>query len=515
MNKNTIIFDTKHLHKNLKGCAVRSGAVTMASQAVQFVFQLGSTMILARLLTPGDFGLVAMVVALANFAALFKDLGLSMATIQRAEINHDQVSALFWVNVGISLLTTIVVVASAPLITFFYRDPRLLSITLILASTFLLGGLAVQHQALLQRQMKFKQLAVIQIMSSLFSIFTAIILAWMWRDTNHAYMALVWMQVIRALVLVLGLWALCPWRPCVPKRAQGVRSMLGYGVHVTGFDFMNYWARNLDRILIGRYLGSVQLGLYSKAYQLLILPINQLRTPIFSVAIPVLSSLQNDSDGYRRYMHRLISILAFLSMPMMAYAFVYVRHIIELLLGSQWADAAPIFRILALAAFIQPVASTRGLALLTLGFSQRYIIFGAVNALCMILAFIVGVQWETTGIAIAYSVSIYLLLFPTLYYCYKGTPLSINLFLRAIYRPVVSSIILALVLTITYNFFDQILFLWGIILVTIVFSVGVYLMTFILLPLGKKELFSYMGYIRHLRKNDIDTEQSPCKERKE
>jgi len=311
MNKHTELFDTKHLHRDLKGHAVRSGAVTMISQGAQFVLQLGSTMILARLLTPGDFGLVTMVVALTNFAALFKDLGLSMATIQRAEINHDQVSSLFWVNVGISLLATVVVASAAPLISSFYQEPRLLPITLILSSTFLLGGLAVQHQALLRRQMRFKSLAVVQILSGALSVITAVSLAWFWRDTDHAYMALIWMQVVRASVLALGMWIFCSWVPGLPSRGSGVRSMLSYGADVTGFNIMNYWTRNLDRVLIGKFCGASQLGFYAKAYQFLIFPINQLRAPIFSVATPVLSSLQKDPDNYRRYMQRLMSILAF------------------------------------------------------------------------------------------------------------------------------------------------------------------------------------------------------------
>ncbi len=502
MNKYTELFDTKHLHRDLKGHAVRSGAVTMTSQAVQFVLQLGSTMVLARLLTPSDFGLVAMVVALTHFAALFKDLGLSTATIQRAEINHGQVSSLFWVNVGISLLTTVIVAAAAPLIASFYQEPRLLPITLILSSTFLMGGLAVQHQALLRRQMQFKRLAVVQILSGALSVAMAILLAWFWRDTDHAYMALIWMQVVRALALVIGLWMSCFWIPGPPVRGSGVRSMLSYGADVTGFNLMNYWARNLDRILIGKYCGSAQLGLYAKAYQFLIFPINQLRAPIFSVATPVLSSLQNDREGYRRYMQRIMSILAFFSMPMMAYAFVYVHHIVQVLLGSQWGDAVPIFRILAFAAFIQPVASTRGLALVTLGLSRRYLYYGSILSVCMILTLIIGVQWKTIGVAAAYTISHYLLLFPTLYYCFRGTPLSIGLFMRAILRPVISSVILAVVLTVTLRFFEQMPSLLLIIPTSLVFSVAVYLLTFALLPSGRKERVGYVGYIRHFRKKN-------------
>ncbi len=503
MTSKSKFFGIEHLKQDLKGRAVRSGAVTMVSQAVQFVLQMGSTMILARLLTPGDFGLVSMVVAVTNFAALFKDLGLSMATIQKAEINHGQVSSLFWVNFGISLLTTVVIAAAAPLIADFYQEPRLFLITLVLSSTFLLGGLAVQHQALLRRQMQFKRLAIVRIVSYLAGVLAAVVLAWVWRDTDHAYMALIWMQVVRELVLVLGLWVFCPWVPGIPVRGSGVRSMLSYGADVTGFSLMNYWARNLDRILIGKFCGSAPLGFYAKAYQFLIFPINQLRAPIFSVATPVLSSLQNDGDGYRRYMHRLMSILAFFTMPVMAYAFVYVHHLVQVLLGSQWGEAVPIFRVLAFAAFIQPVASTRGLAMLTLGFSRRYLMYGVFWSVCLILSLIIGVQWKTVGVAMAYTIAQYLFLFPTLYYCFRGTPLSVGLFMRAISRPFISSLTLAVILTATLRFFEQMSSVFLIIPISLVFSVSVYLLVFVLLPYGKDELAEYMGYLRLFRRKDV------------
>src|SRR3990172_168793 len=172
------IFSTDHLKVDLKGRSVRGGMVTLLAQVCKFVLSMGSTMVLARLLTPKDYGLIGMVSVVTGFVALFMDLGLSMATVQRAEINHDQVSNLFLVNVGISFFIMLLVVALAPAVAAFYGEPHLAGVTIALAVAFLFGGLTVQHQALLRRQMKFFSLAIVDIGSLVTSIVVGISLAW-------------------------------------------------------------------------------------------------------------------------------------------------------------------------------------------------------------------------------------------------------------------------------------------------------------------------------------------------
>jgi O-antigen/teichoic acid export membrane protein len=170
-------FSTEHLHADLKGRSVRGGMLTLTSQGVQFVMQSVSTIVLARLLTPADFGLVAMVTAITGLGQAFADLGLSEATIQRPEISHDQVSTLFWINVAIGLGLTALTSALAPVLAWFYREPRLIHITFLVSLTFLIGGLRVQHDALLRRQMRFSALAVRDIASYLVAVPVAILLA--------------------------------------------------------------------------------------------------------------------------------------------------------------------------------------------------------------------------------------------------------------------------------------------------------------------------------------------------
>jgi len=157
------LFDTAHLSSDLKKRSLRGGAVTLGTQGTNFVIQLGSTMVLARILTPDDYGMMAMVVAITGFATLFINLGLSTAVVQRAEINHAQVSTLFWINAAIGAFVTLLVAGLSPVIAWFYHTPELKWVALALSFNFIINGLGVQHHALLNRQMRFVALAVIQV----------------------------------------------------------------------------------------------------------------------------------------------------------------------------------------------------------------------------------------------------------------------------------------------------------------------------------------------------------------
>lgn len=433
-------FAVDHLKSDLKRRSVRGGAATLTTQAAKFVIHTASTMVLARLLTPQDYGLVAMVTAVVGFVALFKDMGLSMATIQNKDITHEQVSGLFWINVGISILLGVILCALAPVITRFYREPRLVGITLVLACTFLFSGLTVQHHALLRRQMRFVTLGGIEVASMAVGVAGAILMAYL----GTGYWALVALPVSTTVGNMILVWYFCRWRPGVPRRGIGVRPLLRFGGHLTGFSLVNYFSRNLDNFLLGRYWGTEILGFYSKAYNIMMLPISQIRGPLESVAIPALSHLQGDPERYRRYYLKLIGLVAFLSMPLMVFLFVCADEVILLLLGPNWSGASNIFKILCLVAFIQPVSSTRGLVLISLGKSQKYFRWGVANGVLTSASFVVGLPWGAVGVAVSYAASNYFILIPSLWYCFNNSPVSILDFLRTLQMPIIASVLMGI-----------------------------------------------------------------------
>lgn len=435
-------FHIGHLQSDLGGRAVRGGAIALASQAVKFALGIGSTIILARLLVPADFGLIAMVTVVTGFLALFKDLGLSMATIQRQEINHDQVSTLFWINVAISVLMVAIVISLAPSLALFYDEPRLRWITVVLAGTFLFGGLTVQHQALLRRQMRFKVLAVIEIISLSAGIAIAIAAAYL----GTGYWALVAMPVTNVIVNTALVWTLCSWRPGWPRRGVGSRSMLAFGGHLTGFNILKYCSSEADNLLIGWRWGADALGLYSKAYGLLMLPLRQINIPLRSVAATTLSRLQDDPERFKQYYCRAVNLVVHSTLPLVVFLMVLSEEVITLVLGDNWLGMIPIFQILAISGIFQPLFNTVGWVYIAFGRTQRMIKWGLITTPIRIVSYIIGLPWGPVGVATAHAICTVVLVMPGLMYAYHNTPIRVSDVVNAIRRPVALSFVLCLVI---------------------------------------------------------------------
>jgi PST family polysaccharide transporter len=342
-------LSTEHLDTDLKGRSIRGGVLTLTSQGVQLVTTSIATVVLARLLTPADFGLVAMVTSLTGLAQGFADLGLSEATIQRPEINHDQVSMLFWINFAIGLALTLVTASLAPVLALLYREPRLKDITLVVSLTFLICGLRVQHDALLRRQMRFVSLGIRDVASYALAVTVAIAMAW----KGAGYWALIAVPMTVNLTQVVLSWLMVGWKPGPPRRDAKVGSLIVFGGNVAASYVLYNANRSADNVLIGWYWGAGPLGLYSRAYNLLMLPLRQLGIPAGSVVIPALSRIQGDPERFARYYLGAVNLMTWISAPVFGFLFVAAEPVIVLVLGMKWREAAPIFQILVIAALGQ------------------------------------------------------------------------------------------------------------------------------------------------------------------
>lgn len=433
-------FTTKHIEANLKRATVRGGAVTMSAQAAKFILQLGSTAVLARLLTPNDYGLIAMLLAVTSFFMVFQDLGLSLATIQRAEISRELVNTLFWVNAALGALLAGLAAILAPVVAWFYDEPRLLWPALALAGTFLLSGLAVQHQALLRRQMRFGRIAVLEIIAGVGGITVGISCA----IHGFSYWSLAFMHITFHLLNTVGYWIACPWLPGLPTRGAGVRSMLRFGRDLSAFNIVNFFSRSMDNILLGKYWGAVSAGTYSKAYAILNLPLKQINGPLASVAIPALSRATRDNSQFRTVYYRIVSALSLVTIPTCMFLAVSAEDVIAVLLGSQWMPAVPIFQILAVLGVIQPVMSTVGWVYVSLGQTDRMAKWGAFFSVLIVLSFFAGLPWGAAGVAVAYTLISYLIAYPSFRAAFKYSPLNFTDLALCCWRPlVVGAVIVA------------------------------------------------------------------------
>ncbi len=397
-------FRTDHLLANLKKHTISSGLVTLTSQGIQFVLTLASTMILARLLTPRDFGLLAMVFTIMSFLRVFREAGLSTATVQREGITHAQVSNLFWINLAVSGFITLLAAAAAPLIAWFYREPRLVAITIALSATFLLAGLAVQHMALLNRQMRFKLIALIQTGSVLAGVLVGVGMAWL----NYGYWSLVGLNLTTNAAALLLTWSASRWRPQPFTRRSGTRGLIHFGANLTAGSFVNSLARGLDGVLIGRFYGATSVGLYSRAAALLTRPLEQFTGPVEAVFIPALSRLQTQPDRYRHTFLEVYETIVFTTFLFTGLFFALAHPLTLVVLGPKWEGAAIIFAGFTFAALQYPLGSCASWLFTSQGRGGES--FRASSIVSIIIAA------GPAGVAIAYSTSCLLIQLPIYYW---------------------------------------------------------------------------------------------------
>jgi len=403
---------TDHLLANLKRRTISGGAVTVSAQAAKFVLNLASTVILARLLTPRDFGLVAMVTVVTGFLAMFRHAGLAIPTVQREQITHAQVSNLFWINLGVSGLCALTLAALAPTMAWFYRDSRITYITLVLSTTFLIGGFRVQHLALLKRQMRFKAIALIEVGSMAAGVFVGVIMALL----HYRYWSLVGLSLATEIAAFLLTGSVSRWKPQLPTRGSGIGPLVAFGAHQTAGNFIFSLARGCDNLLIGRAYGAAAVGLYSRGAALVTRPMEQFLLPIDAVFLPTLSRLQSQPERYRSTFLRLYEAIAisvfFLSSLLLTLSY----PLTLVLLGHKWENAAAIFAGFTFTAIQLPLSSAANWLLTSQGRGRDIFRVTSINAVLTLASFVVGLPFGPVGVAIAFSAIGLLIRMPILYY---------------------------------------------------------------------------------------------------
>ena len=417
--------------------AVRSAGVTVISQGVVFAIQMIATVVLARLLMPADFGVVTMVTTFSLLIMGFGQNGYSEAVIQRDDIDESLASNLFWINVSAGFLLTLGFAASGSLIARFYGDPRVALIAAGMSLTILLNSTSVLHLALLKRALRFSVTSANEICSSMVSVAAMILLAW----RGWGYWALVAGAVIRLFIQSVGAWYLCRWIPSLPCRVTGTSSVARFALNVYGRFSFNYLTRNTDNLLVGWRFGSSSLGFYKKAYDLFLLPANQLSAPVSDVVLSTLSRLERGSDQYKRYFLNGLSILAFVGMGASAGLTLVGKDLIRLLLGVKWEAAGQIFTFFGPGIGVMLIYTTSGLIHLSIGRADRWFRWVVVEFSVTALLFLLGLHWGPAGVAAAWTASFWLLTIPAFWYAGRPINFGVAPMLATVWRYVLASLL--------------------------------------------------------------------------
>jgi len=335
----------------LEGVAWKTVAQTVGEGASMLF-----TILLVRLLTPEDFGLFGMILVFTDFAQSFGRLGFGAALVQRKELSEAHRSSVFWLNIGAGLVLAGAVAGAAPLIALFYGEPRLVEITIVVSLNFILTSLVIVQRSLQKRKMNFDILAYVKFAS----IFASGLVGVGMALTDYGVWSLVGKVLTSTAVTGVALWVLSNWRPRWLFDWSALKELLDFSAHTFGFQIYNFWAGKADDVLVGKYIGSFGLGIYTRAYETMLIPVQQITSTLSDVMFPALSKIQDEKDRVRRLYLRAISAIGLVTIPLMLLLLVVTDSFVLAVFGPKWSGVIPVLQILCLAGVILPIASTVG-----------------------------------------------------------------------------------------------------------------------------------------------------------
>ena len=370
-----------------------------------------ATPILTRYLLPEDFGVFGMGAFFIGFASMFTDAGLTSATIQRENISNRDLSNLFWVSTSLGIIIAIALALCAPLIVLLYNEPKVRAIVYLGCLGFIFAGLRMQSIAILHRNLDFKSVAYIRLATIIAGAVVSVLIAVL----TKSYLALAIGPVVGSILSTMLAFFLNPWRPSGPSKLKESGELFKFGANLTGFQLLNYFARNADNMLIGAYYGSASLGFYSKAYALMLLPLRQLNAPFAAVSLPALSRLASDPERYKKAFRQILEKLVLFTTPLAVICFLAGDEIILVYLGPDWEQSAVIFRILSLSCFLMPIASATGWLFQSQDRTDELFRWGLISAPCIVVSFLIGLPFGAVGVAVSYTIVVHAII-PLLFY---------------------------------------------------------------------------------------------------
>ena len=421
----------------LKANVVQGGLARLAAQVAVLAIRTGSLVLFARLLQPADFGLVGMVAAVTGVLNVFQDFGLSTATVQRAALTEEQSSTLFWLNLLAGTVLCALTCSLAPVLVAFFHEPRLARLTLVLAFAFPINAAGIQHCALLQRQMRFVALAVLDIaaLSAGSLIGVALALA------GFGYWALAFWSLALPAATTVGAWVATAWIPGRPRRSAGVGPIVTFGGAVTLNSVVAYFAFNVDKILVGRSWGSAPLGLYGRAYQLIALPTTSFVGTVGGVAFAALSRVRHDQTLLRSYFLKFYKIIVTVMLPLTAACALFAEEIVQVLFGPNWSAAVVVFRLLTPTMLVFSLINPTGWLLYSTGLVGRSIKLTVVIALLMTAASAIGIGYGLNGVAVGISIAMLAWTLPHLVWTTWGTAVDWREMLATTVTPLLGSLV--------------------------------------------------------------------------
>lgn len=416
---------------------------SLASQGVRQALRVLTLITLTRLLAPRDFGLMSMALVVNGFIDLFRDMGTSTALIQRRELTQRLTSTTFWSNVTLGVSAALVTFAASPLIAGFYESPGLAPVVRLMALSLVIAGVGTVHQALLARDLAFRRLAMVDTVATLGGSVTAVAAA----VGGAGVYSLVAGMLATSSLTTIGAWLASHWRPSFQFAIDDLLTIRRFTTNLVGFNILNYLTRNVDYLLIGKYLGAQNLGYYTLAYNLLLFPLQIFTYSVGRVTFPAYSSIQDDPGRIGRAYLRTTGFIASITFPLLFGLLLLCDAFVALVYGKTWSPAAPVIAVLIPVGMFQSIAALVGTIYNSRGRTDLQLKMEALTAVCVITAFWIGLHWGIVGVAVGYAIAeVALLGYPALAVPLRLIGLRVPDLWRTVWRPLLASMVMALTL---------------------------------------------------------------------
>lgn len=428
----------------LKQRVLKGVSWNIIDQIARQIISLIVTAILARILNPDDYGLVALSAIFIGFISLFENLSAGVAVIQKSDIDTNYISTVFWTSAITGVVLTIILCATAPLVASYYNKPILTYIIIISSLNFIVNSVYSTHKSLIAKKLEFHKIAAINVGLGLITAIASLILAVL----GFGVWSLVYAGVIANLFIIPLVWHLEKWRPRLLFDVNSFRDLFGCSSYVLSFNMVIYLARNFDNLIIGKFLGAATLGLYSMAYTLMMKPIQQISWAITGVLFPAFSSIQDDIPRIRHAYLKVIRTISLVTFPMMMGLMMLSREVILVVMGPKWEGVVPPLQVLCFVGALQSVNTTTGSIFTSLRKVDLQFRVGIITSIGHIIGFMVGINWGIMGLVKAYLMTNVIFFFYSHYFANKIIQLPMKEFLYVMRLPAFNTVIMIIFISI-------------------------------------------------------------------
>lgn len=391
--------------------AVSNAKWIAVSQIARLLSQVANIVILARFLSPSDYGLMGMAMVVTNLALLLRDMGTAAAIIQIKEINDEIITSVFWLNVIVGFIVCIIILLTSTLVSSYFNAPALMLVLCGLSLIFPISSFTAAQKALLERRSAFRPVAQAEILSIILSMIFAVLAA----VAGWGVYSFVVQSISAAIIASILLWVESDWHPSIKPSLSKINEVLPFSGHMTGFQIIFYCTRNLDTVVIGKMLGSGALGMYSVASKIMLLPIQNISWIASRALYPVMSRNQEKLSETGKLFLSTVGFISFITAPLMVGIFVLREPFVLHALGVKWFEVTNILLYLAPIGYIQSIVGINTTVLMAQGKTKYLMAFSVFSGLVLTTAFIIGAKFGVQGVALGYLLASILSAIPALY----------------------------------------------------------------------------------------------------